>query len=140
MDVFVRVNGDSPLIDQRLIEKGIEIFLQGQFDMVTNVFPRSYPKGQSVEILSGKTFRRIAENIRDKDDREHVTRFFYNNSGEFHIYNIPSSIDLSEIQLSVDTKDDMRLFENIVSRMKRPHWEYNLEDVLELRLISQGEG
>ncbi len=48
---FVRVNGDSPLIDQGLISKGIKIFFNKNYDLVTNVFPRTYPKGQSVEVI-----------------------------------------------------------------------------------------
>lgn len=140
MDAFVRVNGDSPLIDPRLIEEGIEIFLKGKYDIVTNVFPRSFPKGQSLEIVSSEVFKRTEENIKEKEDREHVTRYFYNNSEKFHIYNISSSSDLSHIQLSVDTTDDMKTFEGIVSRMERPHWTYGLKEVLELHNSVVGEG
>ena len=56
-DGFVRVCGDSPLIDQRLIDKGIRIFRRSGFDIVTNVSPKTFPKGQSVEVLSTDTFK-----------------------------------------------------------------------------------
>ena len=132
MDAFVRVNGDSPLIDCQLIRRGIGVFSEGIYDIVTNVFPRSYPKGQSIEIVSSKVFMKAVKNIADKNDQEHVTRYFYNNANEFEIYNITSNEDLSGIQLSVDTEEDMKVFASIVSKMDKPHWAYNIDDVLRL--------
>ena len=43
-DCFVRVCGDSPLIDTGLIEEAINIYKNNKADLVTNVFPRSFPK------------------------------------------------------------------------------------------------
>jgi len=130
-DAFVRVNGDSPLLDQRLIEKGIGFFLEGNFDLVTNTLVRTYPKGQSVEILSAATFKKVCEKMREPEDLEHVTRYFYRNKDRFKIFNFESEKELGRIQLSVDTKQDMELFENVIGKMKSPHWEYNLKNILD---------
>ena len=40
-DAFVRINGDSPLLDPQIVEKGISIYKNGNYDLVTNSFPRS---------------------------------------------------------------------------------------------------
>ncbi len=56
-DTFVRISGDSPFLDPKLIELGLEIFCRDNFDLVTNVMPRSYPKGQSVEIVRGAALK-----------------------------------------------------------------------------------
>ena len=53
---FLRINGDSPLIDYRIIDKAYNIYKKNDFDIVTNTFKRSFPKGQSVEIISAKVF------------------------------------------------------------------------------------
>ena len=132
VDAFVRVNGDSPLIDGELIRKGMAVFGEGIYDIVTNVFPRSYPKGQSVEVVASRVFTETARRIAEKDDQEHVTRYFYNNADGFKIHNIASDKDLSDIQLSVDTQEDMNTFSALVSRMDRPHWAYGVEEVLRL--------
>ena len=50
----VRISADSPMIDHELIEKMISIFEESEFDILTNVFPRSFPSGQSIEIISTK--------------------------------------------------------------------------------------
>ena len=51
LDAFVRVTGDSPLIDQRLVDHGIDLFREGGADVVTNVFPSTFPSGQSLEVV-----------------------------------------------------------------------------------------
>ena len=51
---FVRISADSPLIDPSLIDKAVTIFKKNQYDIVTNVFPRTFPKGFSVEVVNSK--------------------------------------------------------------------------------------
>ena len=131
-DAFVRVNGDSPLIDQDLIDRGIDLFIDGNFDLVTNIFPRTYPSGQSVEIVRASTFNQIYPKMNESDDFEHVTNFLYRSSKEFKIFNFTSLNNYSKIHLSVDTPQDMRVFSNIFEKMTRPHWDYHLEEVLEM--------
>lgn len=131
-DAFVRVNGDSPLIDHHLIHKGLKIFLSGHYDLVTNVLTRTYPKGQSVEIINAETFQKTYLKMTDPDDREHVTKYFYNNKKQFKIKNFESENKLENIQLSVDTYEDMRIFKNIIYKMDRPHWKYCLHEILDI--------
>jgi spore coat polysaccharide biosynthesis protein SpsF len=129
----VRVNGDSPLLDISLIDRAVEVFLGGEWDLVTNVQVRTYPKGQSVEVIRVGTYQRAFSKMAAEDEREHVTRHFYLHPEEYRIQNIHSGGDYGKIQLSVDTPEDMALVERIVSRMTRPHWEYGFEEVLRLR-------
>jgi len=42
---FLRINGDSPTIDYRLIDRAYKIFKKNRHDIVTNVFKRSFPQG-----------------------------------------------------------------------------------------------
>ena len=51
LNYFLRVCADSPLIDPVLIDRCMKKFIKGNYDIVTNKFPRSYPKGQTVEII-----------------------------------------------------------------------------------------
>jgi len=131
-DAFVRVCGDSPLIDQALIDRGCDIFDSGDFDIVTNTLHRTYPRGQSVEIVRSDVFRRTCSEIKTAEDSEHVTRFFYRNPHRFKIYNFQSPEDYGFMQLSVDTPEDMELFRLLVLQMDRPHWEYDVEALVRL--------
>jgi len=131
-DGFVRVCGDSPLLDQQLIEKGIGIFLGAECEIVTNCLESTYPKGQGVEILKADTFRKGYKLMREDEDFEHVTRFFYNHRQDFKIRNFALTEYLSHITLCVDTRQDMDNFAAIISKMHRPHWEYTLDDILRI--------
>ena len=52
---FMRLSGDSPLIDYKIIDFAIKILKKNKnVDIVTNVFPRTFPSGQSVEIIKTK--------------------------------------------------------------------------------------
>lgn len=131
-DSFVRVNGDSPLLDQQLVDKAMEVFATDDYDLVTNVMPRTYPRGQSVEVLRVDAFSRGYEQMTSGEDLEHVTTYFYKHHQEYRIGNISSDENLSGIRLCVDTRDDMKLFSAIIARMDKPHWTYSLSDVMEI--------
>jgi spore coat polysaccharide biosynthesis protein SpsF (cytidylyltransferase family) len=140
-DAFVRVSGDSPLLDPKLVDLGVEHFGRGQFDLVTNVFPRSYPRGQSVEVIRADTFRWAADATKTDDEKEHVTLFFYRNPDKFRIFNFTADADYTGLQLAVDSIGDMERFEAIVNAMEGPHWQYGLEQIREIyRHVSSGQG
>src|SRR5689334_213909 len=40
LDALVRINGDSPLLDPAIVDQAVELFEQGDVDLVTNVHPR----------------------------------------------------------------------------------------------------
>ncbi|MBZ0166270.1 MAG: NTP transferase domain-containing protein [Candidatus Omnitrophica bacterium] len=133
LPAFVRVTGDSPLIDSQLIDAGIDSFATGQFDLVTNVYPRSFPKGQSFEVLRAETFLEAVPLMRDAAQREHVTQYFYQNAGNYRIYNVASNTgNFSEENLSVDTADDFERFRQVISDPQRPVMDNNWEEILKL--------
>src|SRR3989338_6848553 len=50
-DAFARICADSPFLDQRIVDKTVKMFRNGNYDMVANTLTRSFPKGQSVEVM-----------------------------------------------------------------------------------------
>ena len=120
---FIRISGDSPLIDYRLIDRAIDIIKnsKNKYDLVTNVFPRTFPQGQSVEIIKTSTLK---NNIKEfsKQDKEHVTKYFYDKAKKFSIKNFTFKGKNKIIKLSIDTKKDL---ENILSKLnKKKFFEY----------------
>lgn len=116
-DAFVRANGDSPLLDPALIAQAYDIFMKIECDLVTNVFPRSFPKGMSVELIRTATMRRILEWTSDPQDREHVTRFAYSHPERFRIVNFSAPRPRPGLQLSIDTTDDFMRIESCIVRL-----------------------
>jgi spore coat polysaccharide biosynthesis protein SpsF len=106
-DAVVRISGDSPLIDPAIVATAVELYLEGTADIVTNVFPRSFPRGQSVEVLSRHALERLAAEATETADREHVTRYAYLHHDDFVIRNFSAARPRPELQLSVDTAEDL---------------------------------
>ena len=107
INFIIRISGDSPLIDPDIISYIINNH-DSKSDLTTNVYPRTFPKGQSVEIVSSKTLQNIiVEPDFDLIHAEHVTKYIYDNYHKYNIKNISNeSGDLSKINYSVDTVED----------------------------------
>ena len=109
LDCFVRISGDSPFIDPDLITRALLDYKTGSFDLVTNVFPRTFPRGVSVEVIKTQAILRLLELTQQESYKEHVTSYFYDNSDKFCIKNIFSNnIAYSEAHLAVDTLSDLK--------------------------------
>ncbi len=137
-DRHVRLCGDSPFFDTTLMAE-----LAGLMDqdrravLATNTHPRSFPKGQSVEILRPDVYRAAYGHFNLPDDFEHVTHYFYHHAEEYPLVNLGCTPSCAHWSLAVDTADDWRRAERIVAAMDRPHWTYQWGEVL--RLAYPGE-
>lgn len=131
-DAFVRINGDSPLLDQRLVTQAVDVFCKSSYDIVTNVQKRTFPKGQSVEVIKSDVYRSHYPLFTDEYDREHVTPYFYRHKERFSIFNIESGKDMGSVQLSIDTPEDFLVMEKMIHLMDKPHWEYDLKELMAL--------
>lgn len=138
LDAFVRVCGDSPLIDPTLIDMAVETLRGGGFDIVTNNLVRTFPKGQTVEALRSDVYRAGCARIEEADDREHVTRWFYQHADEFRIHNFTKTPDCSHLSLAVDTQDDLARIRDIYGTMRRPHWDFGLDWILSNVVVARG--
>ena len=132
LDSFVRVTGDSPLIDQRLVDRGIDLFGEGGYDIVSNVRPSTYASGHSWEAVDAGAFREAYRDMHDPEHFEHVTTFLYRNPDRFRFRNVRKEPDEGAINLSIDTEADAHLVEAIIARMDRAHWEYDYEAIMKL--------
>jgi spore coat polysaccharide biosynthesis protein SpsF len=118
LDALVRVNGDSPFLDPELINEAVCAYREGEWDVVTNVFPRSFPRGQSVEVVRTAALRWAIGRMRNPDEAEHVTRYFYTHGAEFRIRNLVSPEPSGDVSLSVDTPEDWSRSEWIAARLR----------------------
>lgn len=129
---FVRINADSPLLDPALIQLAINKFNEEDVEIVTNTLERSFPRGQSVEVINTETFRRGYKKMKHEDEFEHITQFFYKNKHDFKIHNFKADKNYSDIHLGIDTKDDMNTFSAIINKMEKPHWNYGVSEILDI--------
>src|SRR5207244_8182576 len=107
LDAFVRVRVDSPLIDPRLVERGVAELKD--HDLATNVFPRTYPRGQSVEVVRSEVFLAAHKRMREREDLEHVTTFFYHNPEDSDIRSSTADAVYGPLSSAVATDDHQPL-------------------------------
>ena len=117
---FIRISGDSPLIDSDIIDKAIMIFKRNRsYDLISNVFPRTFPKGQSIEIIRTYSLKKHLKNM-NKFEKEHVTQYFYNNPKIFSIKNFINKKKIKLIKTAIDNKKDLA---NILKNIKKKEFE-----------------
>jgi spore coat polysaccharide biosynthesis protein SpsF (cytidylyltransferase family) len=122
---FVRISADSPLIDPSLIDRAVTIFSKNRYDIVTNVFPRTFPKGFSVEVVNSKLILDFLLKIKKKRYKEHLTTFFYDNYNNFKIKNFYNKINNSNINLSIDSFADFIRAKSILKFCKNKNYSLN---------------
>lgn len=116
---FVRINGDSPCVDPKLIDYGVNLFKKKNCDLVTNVFPRSYPKGTSIEVVKSSLVHKLNKNKKlSAYNKEHITSYFYKNYKKFDIVNFKNKKNYSKYNIAVDKKNDLKKIEKILTRKK----------------------
>ena len=118
---FVRICADSPFIDPNLIDKCLIKFNSKSYDIVTNLLPRTFPKGQSVEIIKSSVFKKNLPKMKKKVHLEHVTTFFYENKNNFKIKNIKNSENYSKFNMCVDTANDISQARSIYEKISHLH-------------------
>lgn len=129
-DALVRINADSPLIDPAIIDRAIDLFRVETPDLVTNVLRRTFPKGQSVEVIATPALGAARAMMTAPAEREHVTTWFYANPSRFRIVAFEAETSRGEMQLSVDTPADLARVEAILLRLGKPAWSHGLEAII----------
>ena len=107
---FFRVSADSPLLDPAILKALLPLAVPG-IDLVTNVFPRTFPAGQSAELINADAFRRVDAAALTPSQREHVTTVFYENPGRWRIVNLESGRLERGAPLTVDAPEDLARLE-----------------------------
>ena len=127
---FVRVSGDSPLLDPALVDRAVTLFGE-DCDVVTNTRPRTFPPGQSVEVVRAEALQRAHARM-SPEDREHVTPRLYAPDEGLRIRTFTAERDYGALRLTVDTAADLERMRALLTRMDRPPDDYGLDDVAEL--------
>lgn len=137
LDTFVRICGDSPMIDPALIRDMVRRHENARPDLTTNVLVRTFPKGQSVEVLDAEAYRRAYSRFRTPDHHEHVTRYFYENADDWRIESVTQDEDFSSLSMAVDTEDDMLAFESVVNAMSNAPGGCGWREILPLLPLAE---
>jgi spore coat polysaccharide biosynthesis protein SpsF (cytidylyltransferase family) len=131
-EYFIRVNADSPFLEPSLVSRALYIAKSLNYEIVTNLYPRSFPYGVSIELFRTDVFQSGYKLMNAPDHFEHVTRFFYQNIHRFHYYNITrEGNNLSGIHMTIDNVKDFCTFKVIIDKISKPWESLSYLDVLD---------
>lgn len=108
----LRISADSPLMSASLIQTMIGL-IQPKLDLVTNIYRRSFPHGQSVEILHRRLFLEERFFPQTKEDKEHVTPQLYRLPGVRLLNHLNPKGDQSHLRWSVEEPGDIERLEKL---------------------------
>jgi spore coat polysaccharide biosynthesis protein SpsF len=127
LDPIVRISGDSPLLDPRLVDRAVRLFREGGCSLVTNVAPRSFPTGQSVEVIARSALAWAAREG-GAAEREHVTQPLYREADRFGVRNF-SWDGPPGLRTTLDTPEDAELLERVAAGLPGDHWTCDVDDI-----------
>ncbi len=130
-DVVVRVTSDCPLIDPDVVDEVITAFIDKEADLACNDFPRTFPRGLDVEVLTIDALRRAREMSDQHYQREHVTPVIYERPEIFSVVSVQTKPDLSHLRWTLDTREDLALVRAIYSYFYNRD-EFGWQEVVEL--------
>lgn len=127
-DYFIRLCADSPWADSAIIDTAADLIMTGEWDLVTNAHPRSFPKGLTVEAIALNVFKSRYAGFTPAE-KENIFTHFYRNPGDYKIKNIANPMgDFSADNLSIDTPDDFKRFETALAESQGTAASLNWKD------------
>lgn len=136
-DYAMRINGDNVFVDIPALRDMVALASAGDYDFISNVKNRTFPKGMSIEIVRTSVFRSLVPKILNSDAyREHVTLYLYEHEDEIHHHYFLNT-ELPEaagLQFALDTAEDFERTSQIMAHMKTAHTDYNLKEIYALFL------
>jgi len=128
-DFFIRICGDCPLLDSKIIDHLILKNEKKEYEYLSNINPPTFPDGLDVEIFSQKILKKTYLNAKTKFDKEHVTPYMIRHCKIK--YNLRHNKDLSKIRLTIDEEKDFQIIKKIMENLKEKN--FNLSDIMKLR-------
>ena len=121
-DIIVELTGDCPLIDYKIIDEIIQVYLDNNYDYVSNSHVRSFPMGLDVQVFSTKLLKDIDKIALSEEDREHVSLYIYS-SNKFSLKEIIADDDLfwPELRINLDDWGDYYFIKCIIENFYPQH-------------------
>lgn len=136
---IIRITGDNPLLDFSLIDKGIEKFLDSDYDILSNNRKKTYPIGLNFEVFTQDALKKSWDIISETFDNKETfnstfippTKIMLDDK-RFHNFDLLNSEDLSDIRLTLDYNEDFLVISKIFELLYFEKKFFTLEDILHI--------
>ena len=133
-DVIVRITGDDILTDPQFVDLVIELYSTHRpfVRHASNCRLLNHPYGAYTEVFPMEALRQCWLEADDPEEREHVTPYIRNNPDIFPYVEIRTSVDQSDIHLSIDELKDLNFNRQIFSELyKEGEYPFLMSEILE---------
>lgn len=131
-DHVIRLTGDCPLHDHKVIDGLVDFYVNGEFDFATNTIEPTFPDGQDVWIFSFDTLEKTCQNAKLPSEREHVCTFMINHPELFKQGSYKNAKDLSFLRWTVDEPQDLEFVREVYSDLYPSNPFFTTQDILSL--------
>ena len=122
-DIIVRLTSDCPMIDEGIVKKTVDFYRRNNFEYVSNVIQRTFPRGMDTEVFSFDALKEAYKNAKKSFEREHVTPWIIKNYKNGSFLN---EINHSRYRLTLDEqKDYLAIKELFVKLGCRSDFDYD---------------
>jgi spore coat polysaccharide biosynthesis protein SpsF len=121
-DIIVRLTGDCPLIDPKIIDQVILLFKKSGADYASNTIPldsSTYPDGSDVEVFSKLALISAQSEVSDSNYREHVTfHFWKDENSKFKTVQLTNQENWSKYRITVDYPEDFEVVKYLFGQIE----------------------
>jgi len=108
LDAVVRITGDCPMVDWRIVDTLISLFFTNKCDYCSNVLRRTFPIGFDVEVIATSILEEIDE-LAEGVDRQHITTYIYKtHPDKYKMVDLVAGkeLDYPGLRVTLDTLED----------------------------------
>ena len=122
-DLIVRICSDNPFVDPNQIDLLIKKFYTKNFEYAFNHQNRMntyYADGFGAEILTFNALKKVYLMAKSKSQKEHVTKYIWDNITKFRILPIksPKNLAYPKFKFDINTPKDYRLIKYFTKKFK----------------------
>jgi len=136
-DLQVQTTGDCPLIDPKIIDQVIKVFLNGDgcYDFVSNEIERSYPIGLDCRVFPVEILASAEKICKDPVHRMHGSTFIYMGEGK-EVYvskNVlaPKKLRHPGFRWTLDEKKDLKFIRKVIQHFNGRVTEFSATELID---------
>ncbi len=126
----VRITGDCPVIDWRVVDKVIAKHLAEGNDYTST--SEEYPDGLDVEIVRFSALEQAWKDARMSSEREHVTLYIRNHTDQFRCGQMACRQNLNRMRWTVDEPQDFEFVRQVYEEFYEQNDDFSMQDILRL--------
>ena len=111
-DIIVRLTGDCPLHDSKIIDELIEAYQNSRVDYMANCIEPLYPDGLDVEVFSFRALQEAYHKASKSSQKEHATPYI-RESSDFISKDLEGDKVYPQWRLTVDEPSDFEVVKKI---------------------------